>query len=129
MVCGTEDGKVLVFEANGELKTEFQYVQTTQNLSKAIRKIVVFSKGLLLACDGGSVSFYEYSDELGATVNAQGTREFYRKIREYNVPDEISNITKVAISSNEDSIVCSTDTSQMFYSVLSNAEVKVSMHL
>jgi hypothetical protein len=127
ILCGMDDGKVMIFESNGEFKTEFQHMHSVDQTPRSIRTIVPFSKGMLFGCDGGTVAYYEKGDDinLALQLTTGNGKDVYRKIREYGMVDDVSNISKLCISPNEDSFVCSTDSSQMFYTLFSNTEVKV----
>ncbi|KAJ3302044.1 Cilia- and flagella-associated protein 57 [Kappamyces sp. JEL0829] len=132
IVCGTEDGKVLVFESSGELKHEFTHVQTASQAVRSVNVILSFARGLLLGSAGGTVALYEKGDDLQTTaagVNpgqvAAGARDAYRKTREFNLTEDVSGITKLAISPTEEFFLCATEKSQMYSGALSSGEVKV----
>jgi WD40 repeat protein len=133
IACGTNEGKILVFDINGELKSELQHISNYADGPRMIRSMVSFQRGLLIASDGGTVALYEKSEEgMNNNTNIAPTttgavppiKDQYKKIREFSLPDEQSNIVKIAINATEDSFVCATENSQLYFSTVSNSDVK-----
>jgi WD40 repeat protein/ElaB/YqjD/DUF883 family membrane-anchored ribosome-binding protein len=131
LICGTDEGKILMFDASGELKSEFTHVQSSTQQSRQVRVLMSYAKGCILGCSDGNVAVYERGEEMhvpGGLVTSvtpsQGNKDGFKKVREFIVPDEGSHVNRLAVSANEDSFVCTTENSQMYYSLLSNTDVK-----
>jgi cilia- and flagella-associated protein 57 len=131
IICGTDEGKILMFDGSGELKSKFTHVHSGTQQPKQIRVIMSFAKGCILGCTEGNIAIYERGDEMlvpgGMTTNtvlSQSNKDGFKKMREFIVPDEISHISRLAISPSEDSLICTTENSQLYYSLLSNTDVK-----
>ncbi|KAL2919821.1 hypothetical protein HK105_200738 [Polyrhizophydium stewartii] len=142
VIVGTEDSKIFVFESNGELKSEILHTHGTSQIPRSIHCIASFSKGFVVGCSGGMAALYERSEELatggiaaaaaqissgaaGGPGGQQGiARDLYRKSREYTLQDDAAKITNMAVSPSEDTLLCTTETCQIFSMSLANAEVK-----
>jgi hypothetical protein len=77
---------------------------------------------------------FERADESGSAAAAQQgpsneshivSKELYKRVKDYTLPDENTKVANLAISPSEDNLVCSLDNNQIFSIALSNAEVKV----
>ena len=93
-----------------------------------VRAILSHSKGFFCCCGNGLVHGYERSDEKD--------REYYKKVKEIEVPTAMSDVqgsqifvdvgrevTAIALSPSEDSLVCSTQGQQLYTLMLSSAEI------
>ncbi|KAI8930216.1 WD40-repeat-containing domain protein [Entophlyctis helioformis] len=116
IIAGTEDGKIYVFESNGELKAEIQHTHGANMVPRAIYCVAAFSKGFVVGCAGGMAAISQ------GQSNSQ--REMYRKSREYTLLDENVRITNMAVSPSEDTLLCTTDNCQINSISLANAEVQ-----
>ncbi|KAJ3220181.1 Cilia- and flagella-associated protein 57 [Dinochytrium kinnereticum] len=128
IVVGTEDGRLLIFESNGELRLEipFSLPQPPANLPKACHAILSFSKGFVAAGSGGTVAIFEKGEdgaaganssavqqqqplsgekekekegEKGGAVGSSVVRELYKRVKDYALPDDIARVMNIAISS------------------------------
>ncbi|KAJ3319152.1 Cilia- and flagella-associated protein 57 [Boothiomyces sp. JEL0866] len=123
--CGTEDGKLMIFEMSGELK--FEITHTVDQTPSAINIMINSTKGILLGCHGGKVSLYDKEENatlLQQQQQAVINKDAYRKAREFCLPDEQQPIAKIAINPAEDYFVSATANAQIFYCSLSNTDVK-----
>lgn len=119
VVCGTGEGKVYIFETNGELKYEFLHATLVPNPTgtplptpQQIHAISSFSKGILVAGGGGLVTLYERGDLLSG-------KELFRKSRNYTLPDPLT-ITKLSISPSEEAFVCQSESNQLYHSQITS---------
>lgn len=103
VIAAMEDGKISIFDSNGEMKAEF-------NHSCPISALLVCPKGLMIAAAGG-VTIYERVDD-------PTQKECYRKGREYRV-DDSATILKIATSPSEEFFVAVSDGNQLYYTVIS----------
>ncbi|KAI8852315.1 WD40-repeat-containing domain protein [Chytridium lagenaria] len=136
-------GVLLIFESNGELRLEIPFTfgnSPTAQVPRACHSILSFSKGFVAAGSGGNVVIFEKGDDgvnannPNATAASQqgvvegekvpGARELYRRVKDYQLPDEGSRVMNLAISSSEDNLLCSLENNQMFAITLASAEVK-----
>ncbi|XP_055956153.1 cilia- and flagella-associated protein 57 [Patella vulgata] len=133
VVVGTDSGKLMLFEA-GELKTEISSgshkddskdgdASAAQVGPPQITAIVAYSKGFASAYGQGTVHLFEKTDD----------KDFYKKTREIKVPAD-SNTTDpsksqqqiikcLTVSPSEETLVASTDFSQLYYLTLSSADL------
>jgi hypothetical protein len=139
VVCGTEDGKLYVFESNGELKFEIVHGHGPTLLPRSVNVMVSYSKGILVGSNGGSVTLYERGDDvpvLGstatggvpivvATTTGSTNRDALRKTREFSLVEDGSGIIKLAVSPTDEFFVCITEKSQLYGASLTSSEVKV----
>ncbi|RKO87723.1 WD40-repeat-containing domain protein [Blyttiomyces helicus] len=144
IVVGTEDGKLFLFESNGEQRAEIQHLHSSTLTPIRIQALLGYSKGFICGGSGGSVAIYERNDELptgvvgqatqSAVVTAQGAagaaapsapaKEFYKKGREFLLHDKVM-VMSLALSPSEDNVICSVDTCQIFSMMLASTEMKV----
>ncbi len=118
IICGAEDGKVLIFEVNGELKHEFTHVQSMSQQVKSVHVILSFGRGILLGCGGGTVALYERGEEGGSIITS---KDSFRKTREFNLSEDAAAITKLAVSPTEEFFLCSTEKSQLYHGTLNSS--------
>ncbi|KAI8916406.1 quinon protein alcohol dehydrogenase-like superfamily [Gorgonomyces haynaldii] len=132
LILGTEDGKIIVLESTGEVKWETTFVYKEQR-PMPIQSILSYSKGFIVGGIEGCLSLFERVDEIAGQTNPvrlltdqqqQGTKEMYRRQRDYQTADETARILNIAISPNEDQILFSTDNCQIYGSQLTHVDVK-----
>ncbi|XP_013398082.1 cilia- and flagella-associated protein 57 [Lingula anatina] len=139
VVVGTDNGRLLLFEA-GELKNEF-HVEKSQKGDKEkmdsisegeatqpsgppeITAIVAYSKGFACSVGPGTVFLYEKTDD----------KEYFKKAREIKIPADSNSadpsksenqvITSLTVSPSEETLVASTDSSQLYSMTLSSADL------
>lgn len=129
VIVGTDTGKLLLFEA-GELKNEFnvaaQEKKSEEDLvsgPQQITAIVAYSKGFACACGPGTAYLFEKTDE----------KDFFKKAREIKIPQDLNSadpskaqqqiITCLTVSPSEETLVASTDLSQLYSITLSSADI------
>ncbi|XP_063431022.1 cilia- and flagella-associated protein 57-like [Mytilus galloprovincialis] len=133
VVVGTDTGKLLLFE-NGEIKNEFNIGASLQDKKQAdddssivtipqVTAIVAYSKGFACACGPGTVHLYEKTDD----------KDLFKKSKQIKIPqDNFSSyatkaqqqiITCLAISPSEETLVASTDQSQIYHIQLPSADL------
>lgn len=136
-MVGTEEGKILIFESNGELRAEIAHTHGPNQQPRSINTMLTYSKGFICGGSNGSIAIYDRNDEAGGSAVAQQTtsaqpgqnasKELYKKAKEMVVQDETSKVVNMAISPSEDNLVCTTETNQIFALMLAGTEVKVCM--
>ncbi|KAI8901791.1 hypothetical protein BC833DRAFT_76653 [Globomyces pollinis-pini] len=133
VICGTEDGKVMIYDSSGELKFDFLHTHTLSQTVKAVHVVLTSTKGILLGLSEGSIALYEKGEELNSTgpastmmttTQALNNKDMYRKSREFGLTDEPSTILKLAINPTDDYFIAASENSQLYFSLLSNADVK-----
>ncbi|KAJ3100632.1 Cilia- and flagella-associated protein 57 [Physocladia obscura] len=141
IVIGTEDSRILVCEATGELKFDFAFFN--QMPLRPCFALVSFNKGFVAAGGGGSLVIFERSGgssggDLAPDSNATphslssqqnnsesaAGKEGFKRVREYNVQDESLKILNMAVSPNEDAVVCTLDNNQIYTVALGTADLK-----
>ncbi|KAJ3117421.1 Cilia- and flagella-associated protein 57 [Phlyctochytrium bullatum] len=73
IIVGTEDGRLLVFETNGEPRMEIPFTfgpNPSNQVPKACNAILSYSKGFVAAGSGGNVVIFEKSEDTGPTSAA-----------------------------------------------------------
>jgi WD40 repeat protein len=142
LLLGTDDGKIAAIEAITEIKWETNFVQTLSQKQKSVYSILAYSKGFTVGSRGGCIALYERAEDLpigginnGKVSDVPGSRDLYKKIKEYNVADESSRvilcnnddsqcIINLAINFNEDTVIASSDNGQIYTAPLTNSEIK-----
>ncbi|KAH3831997.1 cilia- and flagella-associated protein 57-like [Dreissena polymorpha] len=131
VIVGTDTGKLMLFEA-GEMKHEFNLgamekeKKSDDEVSTGppqITAIVAYSKGFACACGLGLVHLFEKTDD----------KDFFKKGREIRIPEGAKSgemmkaqqqmITSLTVSPSEETLVASTDLSQLYYITLSSADI------
>ncbi|EDO36068.1 predicted protein [Nematostella vectensis] len=144
IITGTDTGRLLLFES-GELKNEFSVFGggpsapgTARQLSTAaigadpsptqtaypqVTCIAAFSKGFICSGGAGTVHLFEKAEE----------KDAYKKSREIRIPTDTTNpdpqmiesqeIKDLTVSPSEETLVCSTSTSQLYSITLSTADL------
>ncbi|KAJ3005843.1 Cilia- and flagella-associated protein 57, partial [Thoreauomyces humboldtii] len=129
IIVGTEDGKILIFEANGELKAEIAHGQGPAATPRSITTLLAYSKGFICGGSKGSIAIYDRNED-GAGTSLPGAagqlsgRDIYRKVKELSLSDENSKVTNMALSPSEDNLVATTETNQIYALMLAGTEVK-----
>ncbi|XP_052776281.1 cilia- and flagella-associated protein 57-like isoform X2 [Mya arenaria] len=130
VIVGTDTGRLMLFEA-GEMKHEFNIAahdkeKKEDDLSSGppqITAIVAYSKGFACACGPGVVHLFEKTDD----------KDFFKKAREIRIPQDSNSadpaksqlqvIMSLTVSPSEETLVASTDLSQLYYITLSSADI------
>ena len=100
--------------------------------------MVAFAKGFVAGNGAGYVTVFDRADDVISSAAAQQAagaeshanqsglqKELYKKSKDYLLQDENSKVANMAISPNEDNLVCSLDNNQVYCIALSSADVKV----
>lgn len=106
LVCGTESGKVLLFQ-NHELKSEIR-------LHERLTSLAALANGFLCGTASGNVLHYARTDN-----------KDYALKREVAVPSEPGRIQAIhhfAVSPSEESMLCSTSMRQLYTMTLTDGE-------
>ncbi|KAL4237175.1 Cilia- and flagella-associated protein 57 [Mactra antiquata] len=132
VIVGTDTGRLMLFEA-GEMKHEFNIAAMERDKKPGeeevatgppqITAIVAYSKGFACACGPGTVHLFEKTDD----------KDFFKKAREIKIPQDSNSadptksqqqiITSLTVSPSEETLVASTDLSQLYYITLSSADI------
>eukprot|EP01135_Chromosphaera_perkinsii_P004015 Nk52_evm28s266 gene=Nk52_evmTU28s266 len=112
VLVGTDTSKLLLFES-GELKQEIAATHGDDEACFCIESVVCYSKGFICAGERGVVLLYEKTEE----------KEGYKKSKEFVVDNGAGTIKALAINPSEESMICSTDTNQLYILTLSNTEL------
>lgn len=142
IIAGTDSGRLLLFES-GELKSEFHVGGGGANASAPTRQsmasvpesgvsqdappqvtcIIAFSKGFICSGGAGTVHLFEKTEE----------KDFYKKAREIKIPVDTQSpdpqllenqeIVNLTVSPSEETLVCSTKTSQLYCITMSTADL------
>lgn len=135
VVVGTDTGHLFLFE-QGEAKNEFNPVQhkdekktgdddadSLATIIPQVTAIVAYSKGFACACGPGTVHLYEKTDD----------KEYFKKTREIKIPPDSNSadptsaqkqiITCLTVSPSEETLVASTNHSQLYYITLPSADL------
>ncbi|KAI9207650.1 WD40-repeat-containing domain protein [Polychytrium aggregatum] len=122
VAVGTEDGKILIIEPSGELKAEIDYTVGLSQLPKPVYSMVPLKKGFVCGGGGGTAAVYE-RNELAtgeAPTTPEQPRAFLRKVKDITTADESVRIITMAVSPNEELLVCSLDNRQLFSASLNS---------
>ncbi|KAL5016238.1 hypothetical protein ScPMuIL_005827 [Solemya velum] len=133
VIVGTDTGRLLLFEA-GELKNEFHISPKEERktgeddishtpINPSITAVVAYSKGFACACGPGTVHLFEKTDD----------KDFFKKAREIKIPPDNNSadpsksqqqiIMCLTVSPSEETLVASTDLSQLYSITLSSADL------
>ncbi|KAJ8306471.1 hypothetical protein KUTeg_017016 [Tegillarca granosa] len=133
VIVGTDSGKLILFEA-GEPKNEFNLAAMHKEEKKdedggsltmtpQVTAIVSYSKGFACACGPGTVHLFEKTDD----------KDFFKKTREIKIPRDDNSadpakaqqqiITCLTVSPSEETLVASTDLSQIYCITLPSADL------
>ncbi|TPX74759.1 hypothetical protein CcCBS67573_g03970 [Chytriomyces confervae] len=139
VVIGTDDSRILICESNGELKAEIAF--STESPLRSCHSLISFNKGFVAGGAGGTVYVYEREDTapaaatnstIGATsgadpaqpVASSGSKDLFKKARDYSLQDESIKIVNMAISPSEDMLVCTSENNQIYNVLLGSADIK-----
>ena len=106
LLLGTSDGDVVMMEG-----TDARSVFSTEN-GLPISSIVCYSKGFVAGQDNGVVTIFERDD-----------KEVYRRARSFVIENNQCRVKHLAVSPNEEHLVCSLDNNQIYTLLLSNSEI------
>ncbi|KAL6752180.1 WD repeat domain 65-like protein [Haematococcus lacustris] len=107
LLLGTMDGEVLMLE-NG---TDARAVFNCDN-GLAVHSLAAYSKGFVAGQEGGVVTIFEKDD-----------KELYRRARAFSIESNPVKVRYMAISPNEEHLVCSLENGQAYTLLLSNSEI------
>ncbi|KAJ3172248.1 Cilia- and flagella-associated protein 57 [Geranomyces variabilis] len=130
IIVGTEDAKILIFEQNGELRTEISHTFGPNSVPRTVSTLLGYSKGFICGGSHGSMAIYERNEDANAIAALPpgqreiAGREMYRKVKELTMADDNARVTNMAISPSEDNFVATTETNQIFALMLAGTEVK-----
>jgi hypothetical protein len=132
IIVGTEDARILIFESNGEMRSDIGF--SPASFQRPCHALIPYGKGFIAGGGAGSVIVFEKADDTTSAVAAQtlslehgvGSKELYKKSKEFILQDENAKVTNMAVSPSEDNFVCTMENSQIYNLTLGNAEVKVS---
>ncbi|KAL7750132.1 hypothetical protein RI367_004304 [Sorochytrium milnesiophthora] len=112
LLVAMPDGHLVMYEG-GEQKLDFVNTFGPLEQTRDVHIMMLYSRGFLAGGQNGTMTVYEKGDELT-----------YKKIREYMIPDETSNITSLALSPSEETLLCSLSNSQVFTLSLTLGDIK-----
>jgi len=107
LVVATDSGELLLVEG-GEHKATFGASD-----GNSIDAICSFSKGFVVGGEGGILSLYEISED----------KELYKKTRSFVIENHPVRIKNLAVSPNEESLVCTLENNQIFTLSMSNTDI------
>ncbi|KAJ3074808.1 Cilia- and flagella-associated protein 57 [Podochytrium sp. JEL0797] len=151
IVIGTDDSRILICESNGELKNEIAFF--TDIPLRPCHTLVSYNKGFVAAGGAGSLAIYERADDghhgpvaPGTAASAGGehgvsaavaaaaaaaaaatnaNKDSFRRVREFSVGVEnAAKIVNLAVSPNEESLICTLDNNQIYNLMLTTADIK-----
>ena len=130
---GSDDGRILVLESNGELRLDITNIQGSNQIQRGVFSLIPSVRGFIAGCDGGSVVGYERVEETGQGQMLSGVSgaaantksDVYRKLKDMSVNVEQCKIKNSLLTPNEDILVCSTDKNQIYSVSMTGSEVKV----
>ena len=109
-ICCTGTGEILFFEG-----PEFRYVlPNSPNDGNAIFVMLPTTKGFIAGCANGTVRVFE---------KAADPKEMFKRSKRFKIADEISNVTALAVSPSEDSLVCTLASGQAYTLSLANTDL------
>jgi WD40 repeat protein len=112
MIVGSEDSLILIFD-DGEVRGEL-LLSADNETRRAVHSLVGFSKGFVCGTNNGNIFVYERSED---------PKEFYKKIRQFTLPEDGSRVVNMTLSPNEDNLLCSTDANQLYYIGFGSTEI------
>jgi hypothetical protein len=114
LLLGSDDAK-LAFYDSGELKYEMTFIHGTKNEMRAVDTIIPFTKGFVCGGKDGAVTVYERCDD---------QKEFaFRKIKDFTLGDETSKVVNLALSANEDNLLASLESTQVYFINFGSTEI------
>ncbi|KAI8607724.1 WD40-repeat-containing domain protein [Chytriomyces sp. MP71] len=139
IIVGTEDSRILVCEANGELKSDIAF--SAEAPLRACHSLITFNKGFVAAGAGAVLSVFERDEtapaaatpaQVAATATGDHsvgaapvmTKEMFKRARDYGLHEDGTNIINMAMSPSEDLLVCTTENSQIYTVLLGSADIK-----
>lgn len=112
VVAAADSGDLWLFE-----QFEFrQIVTSAAGDGSFVSSLVGYSKGFVCGGSGGCVRIFDRSDD-------GGPREYYKKTKTFRIEGEVCSIQNLAISPNEDVLVCSLENNQLYTLTLSSTDI------
>ncbi|KAI8825817.1 WD40-repeat-containing domain protein [Fimicolochytrium jonesii] len=129
IIVGTEDGKIMIFEPNGELKTEFNHEHGPSGALRSVNTLLSYSKGFICGGSQGSITIYDRNEEAGTALppapgQSVAGKDMFRKVKELKLHSENAKVANMALSPSEDNMVATTENNQLFALMLAGTEVK-----
>lgn len=106
LLLGTTDGEIVMLEG-----TDARAVFSTEN-GLPVASIACYSKGFVAGQDNGVVTIFERDD-----------KEVYRRARAFTIENNACRVKYLAISPNEEHLICSLENNQLYSLLLSNSEI------
>ncbi|ORZ30369.1 WD40-repeat-containing domain protein [Catenaria anguillulae PL171] len=114
VLASSTDGHLILFE-NGEPKVDVVNTHGPSGLHRDAFVILPTSRGFICGCQAGVLTVYDKTDEAS-----------YRKAREYSLPeDQASDVTNMALTPNEETLLITVRSSQMYSIAIGAGEVKL----
>ena len=113
MIAGSEDSTIVIFD-DGEIKTEINVSFGTNESRRQVHSIIPFSKGFVCGTNNGNIFVYERSED---------PKELFKKIKDFTLTDDRSSIVNLALSPNEDNLLCSTEINQIYFTGFGSTEI------
>lgn len=110
LVLGCEDGKIFALDNSGE----FKLISPEMPIPMQVTSLLGYSKGFVVSYCGFIQIYERLDDEI---------KELFKKMRDAPLVDPASSISNLAISVNEDIIIFTTDTLQVYTCSLSTSEI------
>ncbi|OUM68235.1 hypothetical protein PIROE2DRAFT_4113, partial [Piromyces sp. E2] len=133
IIVGTDDGHILIFENNGDLKQDIVNTISPDNNIVGVSSLMLFKNSLVAGCTNSSIVLYEKvaveaeNERQKDTLNNKSIQnlEQFEKVKEFTLNTEIpTSVISLAINPSEDTIVCATNNSQLFSVISVNSEFK-----
>ena len=104
---------VVIFD-DGEIKGEINVALGSNEPRRQIHSIIPFSKGFVCGTNNGKIFVYERSED---------PKDLFKKIKDFTLTDDRSNITNLSLSPNEDNLLCSTEIDQIYFTGFGSTEI------
>jgi cilia- and flagella-associated protein 57 len=108
----TDTGDLILIDSF-EVKGTIHYTKTPEEQTP-INCICSFAKGFICGAAGGVMRIFERFED---------TRELYKCTKLFRIQKSISGIVSMAVSPQEETLVCSTDDYQIYTFTLSNVDI------
>ncbi|ORX57709.1 WD repeat-containing protein 65 [Piromyces finnis] len=128
IIVGTDDGHILIFENNGDLKQDINNTVGPENTVVGVSSLMLFKNSLMAGCTNSSIVLYERTSITtninNKNINLQNCEQF-EKVKEFTLNTEIpTSVISLSINPSEDTIVCATSNNQIFSVMSVNSEFK-----
>ncbi|ORY73038.1 WD40 repeat-like protein [Neocallimastix californiae] len=132
IITGTNDGHILIFDNNGDLKQDIVNVVGPDNNTRGISSLMLFKNSLMAGCNNSTIVLYEKKTFDSDNENVKNKKssqnnymEFYEKVKEFSLNTEIpACVINLTINPSGDTIVCATSNNQIFSVISINSEFK-----